>query len=54
MESFRRYQRKCYVLDMHNVKYFESGLRIFIDEDPVNVIEITDWTIRQVYEWLGY
>jgi hypothetical protein len=38
---------------MHNVKYIESGLRIWIVESG-NVIEITDWTIRQVYDWLGY
>lgn len=57
MNKFERIQK---ILDNHSVPYYVWRGRIYADAMtagvPVfdEVIDVTDWTIRELYEWLGY
>ena len=57
MNKFERIQK---ILDNHSVPYYVWRDRIYADAMsagvPVfdEVIDVTDWTIRELYEWLGY
>ncbi len=45
------------VLDAHSVPYYEHGEHLFADCmncDNDDYIEVTSWSKRKLYAWLGY
>lgn len=48
------------ILDFHSTPWFERYGRLYADSMLAGtglfeeVIDITDWTLRELYDWLGY
>ena len=48
------------ILKAHSVPYFEKDGRIYADSMEAftaifeNVEDVTDWTAKKLYSWLGY
>lgn len=48
------------ILNLHSVPYYVEGGRIYADSmlaySPIfsEVVDLTDYTISQLYSWLGY
>ena len=46
------------ILDTHSVPYFVANNRIYADSmvafAPVEYIDMTDYTLAELYAWLGY
>lgn len=57
MTKYERIQR---ILENHNVPFYTWHGRIIADAMSAGVpvfdetVDVTDWSIRELYEWLGY
>ena len=53
-------ERRKKILDFHFTPWFERDGRLYADSMLADtstfeeVIDITDWTLRELYDWLGY
>lgn len=53
-------ERKAEILERHFVPYYVEDDRIYVDsmradsEDFEKVEDMTEWSITELYDWLGY